>query len=133
MKEGTHHLLGKAERAIQAAETLLSTVGAEFAAGRAYYAMFYTAEALLHERDLKFSKHGTVHGAYGKEFAQSGLLEPKFHRWLINAFDARILDDYDAGSLVSGERVTEMLEQARAFLAAARVFLAEHDQPEVST
>jgi len=35
MKEGTRHLLEKAERAIQAADVLLTTLGAEFAAGRA--------------------------------------------------------------------------------------------------
>lgn len=127
MKEGTRHLLEKAERAIQATEALLRSVGPEFAAGRAYYAMFYTAEALLHERDLRFSKHGMVHGAYGKELAQSGLLDPKFHRWLINAFDARIQDDYEAEALVSSERVAEMIEQAHTFLAAAQAFLAVED------
>lgn len=76
MKEGTRQLLEKAERAIQAADVLLGGTGAEFAAGRAYYAMFYTAEALLHERDQEFSKHGALHAAYGKEFAKSGLLDP---------------------------------------------------------
>jgi hypothetical protein len=35
MKDGTLHLLEKAERAIQAADALLGAVGAEFAAGRA--------------------------------------------------------------------------------------------------
>lgn len=109
MKEGTRNLLGKAERAIEAASILLGSVGAEFAAGRAYYAMFYTAEALLHERDQRFGKHSAVHAAYGKELAKTGLLDPKFHRWLINAFDARLQDDYDAESLVSDERVEEML------------------------
>ena len=103
MKEGTRHLLEKAERAIQAADVLLTTVGAEFAAGRAYYAMFYTAEALLHERDQKFSKHDALHAAYGKEFTKSGLLDPKFHRWLLNAFDVRLQEDYDA------ERVSRKL------------------------
>jgi len=128
MKEGTRHLLEKAERAIQAADVLLTTVGAEFAAGRAYYAMFYTAEALLHERDLKFSKHGALHAAYGKELTKSGLLDPKFHRWLLNAFDVRLQEDYDAETLVSGERVEEMLGQARMFLTAAREFLSKEDQ-----
>ncbi len=36
MKEGTRNLLGKAERAVQATRALLDSVGAEFAAGRAY-------------------------------------------------------------------------------------------------
>ena len=124
MKEGTCQLLEKAERAIQAADILLAGTGAEFAAGRAYYAMFYTAEALLHERDQEFSNHGAVHAAYGKEFAKSGLLDPKFHRWLINAFDVRLQEDYEAQTLVSSERVEEMLEQARAFLVAATEFLS---------
>lgn len=73
-------------------------------------------------------KEGTRH-LLGK-FARPGLLDPKFHRWLINAFDARIQDDYDAGAVMSGERVTEMLEQARTFLAAARAFLAEENPPK---
>jgi len=131
MKEGTRHLLEKAERAIQAAEVLLAGTGAEFAAGRAYYAMFYTAEGLLHERDQEFGKHGALHAAYGKVFAKSGLLDPKFHRWLINAFDVRLQEDYDSETLVSSEQVEEMLEQARTFLAAAREFLSKEEQPEL--
>ncbi len=123
MKAGTHQLLEKADRALKAAEALLATAGAEFAAGRVYYAMFYTAEALLHERELNFGKHGAVHAAYGKVFAKTGLLDPKFHRWLINAFDIRLQEDYDAETFVSGEQVEEMLEQARMFLSAAQEFL----------
>lgn len=46
----TRKLLEKARRAIQAAVTLLQHGDADFAAGRAYYAMFYTAEALLSEK-----------------------------------------------------------------------------------
>jgi uncharacterized protein (UPF0332 family) len=42
-------LLDKAMRAIRAAEVLLEKGDAEFAAGRAYYAMFYVAQAMLGE------------------------------------------------------------------------------------
>jgi uncharacterized protein (UPF0332 family) len=127
MKKGTRQLLEKAARAIQAAEVLLAATGAEFSVGRVYYAMFYIAEALLHEHGLKFSKHGAVHAAYGREFAKSGLLDPKFHRWLINAFDLRVQEDYDAESLLTSEHVEEMLKQARTFLAAAQEFLRERE------
>jgi len=133
MKEGTRQLLEKAERAIQAADVLLGAAGAEFAAGRAYYAMFYIAEALLYDRDQTFSKHGALHAAYGKEFSKSGLLDPKFHRWLLNAFALRLQEDYDAETLVSTESVEEMLEQARTFLAAAQEFLSREEQPQPPT
>jgi len=70
MKTSTEQLLQKAERAITAAETLLHSGDTEFAIGRAYYAMFYIAKALLNEKNLQFSKHGGVHGAFGEHFVK---------------------------------------------------------------
>ena len=90
MKEGSRRLLDKAGRAIEAAETLLEKGYPEFATGRAYYAMFYIAEALLNEKELRFSKHGGVHGAFGENFVKTGLFDAKYHRWLLDAFDRRI-------------------------------------------
>ncbi len=124
MKEGTRKLLDKAERAIRAAQTLLDAADAEFAAGRVYYAMFYVAEALLYERDLEFGRHSAVHAAFGKEFAKSGLLDARFHRWLLDAFTARLRSDYGFETPASEEEVEETLEQAHSFLTAARDFLS---------
>ena len=44
MKTATRELLDKALRAVHAAETLLRAGDTEFAAGRAYYAMFYAED-----------------------------------------------------------------------------------------
>ena len=55
MKEAARKLLDKARRAIGAAETLLQAGDMEFAAGRAYYAMFYAAEAFLNELGFAFA------------------------------------------------------------------------------
>ena len=52
MKEFSSKLLVKALDSIESAEALLEIDKAEFAAGRAYYAMFYVAEALLYEKGL---------------------------------------------------------------------------------
>ena len=50
MKEYTRKLLDKAIDAIEAAEILVEHDKSGVAAGRAYYAMFYIAEALLNEK-----------------------------------------------------------------------------------
>lgn len=97
MKDQTQKLLNKAQRAIRAAETLLKQGDVDFASGRAYYAMFYAAEALLNEKGLRFRKHGGVHGAFGEHFAKSGLLDSKYHQWLLDAFDKRLKSDYRCG------------------------------------
>jgi len=123
MKETTKLLFEKAARSIDASEALLLVGSAEFSTGRAYYAMFYTAEALLNEKDLHFSKHGGVHGAFGEHYVKTGLFDPKFHRWLLNAFDQRIEGDYGMEIIIHPQDVREMIEQAREFLQAARKFI----------
>jgi len=110
VKKATGQLLEKGARAIHAAETLLGAKDADFAAGRAYYAMFYAAQALLHEKNLRFRKHAGVHAAFGEHFAKTGVLEPKFHRWLLDAFDKRLQGDYGIEAIVTVEDVQQMIE-----------------------
>jgi uncharacterized protein (UPF0332 family) len=120
MSEEIAGLLSKAERSIVAASTLLQTGDTDFAASRAYYAMFYTAEALLLSRSLIFGKHTGVHAAFGKHFAKSAELDPKFHRWLLEAFTARIAGDYGVDVVLEAKEVEETIRRASAFLQAAR-------------
>lgn len=123
MKETTAKLLEKAERAIQSAGRLLELTDLEAAAARAYYAMFYVAEALLYERGLSFRKHAGVHGAFGQHFAKSGVLDAKYHQWFIAAFNKRIIADYGVEAVLNAAEVKEMIEHARAFLEEARRYL----------
>jgi len=124
LKPEAEKLLAKASRAISAAETLLKTADVDFAAGRAYYAMFYVAEALLAEKGKRFKKHSAVHAAYGEEFARTSVLDPQFHRWLLDASDKRILGDYGVEAALTSDDVRAMLEHAQAFLHAASQYLA---------
>jgi uncharacterized protein (UPF0332 family) len=124
MKEHTQKLLDKSLDVLEAAEALLQIGKIDVAAGRAYYSMMHAAEALLfEEQDLAFNKHGDIHGAYGRYFSKTKLLDPKFHRWLLDAFDQRIVGDYDVSSGLDHELVSEMIEQAREFLQAAKEYL----------
>lgn len=125
MKEASSKLFDKAARAIHAAEQLLHGGDTEFAVGRAYYAMFYVAEALLNEKGLRFRKHGGVHGAFGEHFAKTSELDPKYHRWLLQAFNKRVTGDYGVEAVVTPEEVALMIEQAREFLQEARRYLGE--------
>ncbi len=123
MNPTTAKLLEKTDRAIGAGESALANGYVEVAASRAYYAMFYVAEALLHERGLYFRKHGGVHSAFGKHFAKTAVLDPRYHRWLLAAFNKRITADYGVDVELSVQEVKEMLAQACEFVEAARKFL----------
>ncbi|MGQ0601004.1 MAG: HEPN domain-containing protein [Anaerolineales bacterium] len=117
-------LFDKAQASCNAARVLQREGFMDFAASRAYYAMFYTAEALLLSRGFSFSSHSAVIAAFGKEFAKSGDLDSRFHRHLIDAQDTRITGDYRTGVTITSVQVDEALRWAQDFLAAASAFLA---------
>ena len=124
MKPGTAKLLEKAARSIRAAERLRKEGDVDFAASRTYYAMFYVAEALLNERELRFKKHGGVHAAFAEQFVKTHQMEPKFHTWLVDAFDERIQGDYEVESQVDSQDVATMIGQAQEFLREAKQHLS---------
>lgn len=130
MTEQVRKLLEKADRAISAAEALLKRGDPDFAAGRAYYAMLYVAEALLLEKGLRFRKHGSVHAAFGEHFAKSDVLDAKYHRWLLNAYDQRILGDYGVDASLDAEDVQVMIQRAGEFVGAARRYVQANDGGE---
>ncbi len=123
MKPEVRALLHKAQESVQAAELLNREGYSDFAASRAYYAMFYTASALLLERDQAYSSHSAVIAAFGKQFARGSELDPKFHRYLIDAQDSRNLGDYGIDFVVSEEQGLELIQWAREFLMAAEEYL----------
>jgi uncharacterized protein (UPF0332 family) len=124
VKEEARRLLEKALRAIQNADDMLHRRNdVDFAAARAYYAMFYVAKALLREKHLDSRKHGGIHALFAEHFTKSGLLDAKFHRWLLSAFDRRVQADYLAEVKITREDVELMLDQARELLTAAKALL----------
>ena len=124
MSSEVRALLDKA-RASHEAATLLRREGyLDFAASRAYYALFYVAEALLLERGLSYSSHSAVIAAFGREFARTGDLDPRFHRYLIDAQDLRQVGDYGTGGNVTADQVDELLHWTLDFIVAAEGFLS---------
>lgn len=110
-------LLDKARRSLRAAERLLQDGDHDFAVSRAYYAMFYAAQALLLTKDVRRSKHSGVIAAFNEYFIQSGELPHHFFLRLRDGFEDRAEGDY--GLTVISE------EQARAGIASARQFVDE--------
>ena len=127
MKEATKQFFEKADRSIEAARILLREGAYDFAASRAYYAMFYAAEALLNEQGLHFRKHSAVHAAYGEEFAKTAILDPKFHRWLLDSSDKRLLGDYEIGVTLTREDIEQMIAQAKEFCVTASDYVGAND------
>lgn len=91
--------------------------------------MFHTAQALLCEKGLTYGKHSAVHSAYGEHFAKTGLLDPKYHRWLLDAYDTRVKGDYTCDTTIAPDTARQIIAQAREFTAAVRNHLTPSVRP----
>jgi uncharacterized protein (UPF0332 family) len=116
-------LLQKAQRSLQAAKLLNQDDLVEFAAARAYYTMFYVAQAFLLGKGLAFSTHAGVISAFGQQFVRTEQISKTFHRRLIAAERIRLQGDYDIDSDMTKETATEQIAQAEEFLELAKQML----------
>ena len=123
MTDDQRELLLEARDSIAAARLLLDGSYHGYAAARAYFAMFYVAEALLEGEELSFSKHSAVIAAFGREFARSGRVPVEFHRYLMEAQQLRHSGDYGMRHVVTCEQAREQIDRAQQFLELAKRFI----------
>jgi uncharacterized protein (UPF0332 family) len=115
--------LSRATDSLDAAELLLSEDFAEYAVSRAYYAMFYLAQAFLLEQGQAYSKHSGVISAFGRDIGRPGIAPRHFHRYLIEGQEARLLADYH-GRPLSDEDARLHIDRGREFLEFAQQYFA---------
>jgi uncharacterized protein (UPF0332 family) len=123
MTQDEQAILSKAKENLEASQLLLDQGFYGIAASRAYYAMFYLAEALLLRKGLHFSSHSAVIASFGKEFAKTGDLDAHFHQDLIKAQSIRQISDYGYNEPLPKENVEEVINWANEFYQAAIAFL----------
>jgi uncharacterized protein (UPF0332 family) len=121
-------LLIKARRSLASAARETDDGNHDFAASRGYYAMFYTAEALLLHLGLAFTKHSAVIAEFNRLFVRPKLFDPRHARALRESFEDRQVGDYDYRESVPAETASRIVRDADAFISAAEEWLRE--QPE---
>jgi uncharacterized protein (UPF0332 family) len=114
----------KAERTLAAARTLLRDEDTEGACNRAYYAMYYAAQAALlaagiAEPENGYKSHHGLISAFGKHLVLSGQVDQTLGRSINKVQHFRQLADY-TGDPFPLEDATWAVEQAEVFVAAMR-------------
>jgi uncharacterized protein len=115
--------LAKARHALEVADKLQHGDDYADAAGKAYYAMFYAAQALLKAHGIEVVKHSAVASMLGRHFAKTGRLDPKFHRMFLNARQIREIADYGLFEEIVESNATLTIEDSKAFISEILKFL----------
>jgi uncharacterized protein (UPF0332 family) len=110
-------LVAKARENVEAATLLADSGYVDVAITRAYYAMFYCAQALLADRGIAGSSHKRIISAFGQHLVKSGEVPASLHRYLIEGQRERHLADYLAESQLDLQDARETIGHALEMLA----------------
>ena len=109
-------LIEKARRYLRSAELLIQDGDYDSAVSRAYYAMFYVAEAALITKGMTFTSHKAVISAFGQYFVKTGIFDKRMGRDLNIIFGERQLGDYESNFSISKDNARRTFESARVFV-----------------
>jgi uncharacterized protein (UPF0332 family) len=109
-------LLERARKYLESAGLLLEHGDYESSVSRAYYAMFFSAEAVLLTKDLSSSSHGGVLSVFGEQFVKTGTFPRSMGKALNRAYGKRQLGDYEHRFVISRQEAREVLKEAIGFV-----------------
>jgi uncharacterized protein (UPF0332 family) len=95
------------------------------AVNRAYYAIFYAANALLATLGLAYGKHAGVIAGFRQHFVKPGFIEVEYSRMYERVMDDRHISDYDVEATTEPGRARTDLEDARRFVQRVERYLQE--------
>ena len=123
--EESQRWMAKARSSLHAARKLLQESLFAASVCFSYYAMFHATKALLVRDRIDVSKHSAVIAAFGRQYAKTGRIDPRYHRMLLDGFESRQKADYDVYWLASREIAEECRHDAEAFLAEIERAMAQ--------
>ncbi len=83
---------------------------------RAYYAIFYAANALLATKKLSSSKHSGVISLFRQHFVKTSLLHPEYSDMYGRVMGNRHASDYELESPITLETASGDLDDAKEFV-----------------
>ena len=116
-------LLKNAYEKLETARILYENARYDDAVSRAYYAAFHAMTAALLSKDLSYSSHGQVIGAFNREFIKTGIFPKKYSSIIQALFDDRQIGDYGIFVKISKSTAHEHINKAEKLIEAIRLFI----------
>jgi len=124
MMEKIPLMIEKAKKSLEAAKLLHERGMYDFAVSRAYYTMFYCAEAILLTKGISVSKHSALIALLGREFVKTGEVPHKLFTYITLAFEIRQVGDYSVMNDIPEETSLQQIKHAEEFLEFTRHYLS---------
>ena len=113
---GIGPLIKKAKKFLKSAENLLKLGDFDSSVSRTYYSMFYSVEAILLTKNLKYKSHRGVISAFGEHFIKTNIFSKEMSDQLRNAMDKRNEGDYEYETAINKEEAKKLLQSGQEFV-----------------
>jgi uncharacterized protein (UPF0332 family) len=125
VREQVVKYLARARQALSAGELALSHSDYITAVNRSYYAIFYSANALLSTKGLERSKHSGVIAVFRQHFIKTGLIEAEYSDIYGAVMEDRAEGDYNLEFEPDADQAERDMARAQRFVARAEQALQE--------
>ena len=116
-------LMNKAEENIRVAENLFSLKHYRHVYSVAYYAMFYSAKAVLMHMGINTKSHGGVENQFNFHLVHAGILDKRYHQMLTRNFETRMESDYGSVEFLDLANSDAAIEESKLFVAKMQELL----------
>ncbi len=120
-----NQMINKANRALAAARIHVKTGDYDFASSRAYYAAFYSMEAVLLKQGLVYSKHSGVISGFAQHCIGAGQFPKDFSKRIARLFRERQIGDYEFDMSISAENAKKDVQCAEVIVWAIAKHLGD--------
>ncbi len=125
LSEQLQRMIRKAFRSLKAAQRHIEESDYDSASSRAYYAAFYTIEAVLLTKHLSFSKHAGVISAFNQHFVKTAVFPKEFSKIISRLFRERQTGDYGFDLSISKYDAQQDVQIAGKVVRAITVYLSQ--------
>jgi len=116
-----------AKEMLQASRVLLENDFYTSAINRAYYAVFYAANALLLTKEISQGKHSGVISAFRQHFIKTGVIAPEYSQIYGRLMEDRHESDYEIEAAIDKQDAESNLMDAERFVQEVQQWLKQEN------
>jgi len=119
----------KSQTAIENVDFLIKNDKLSLSIHQCYYGIFYMLSALALNGGFRTSKHEQLIGWFNKTYVKGDIVDKKFGKLVVKAYENRIKGDYDVFSEFSTERAEQSFEEMKEVISEIRKLLGLKSAP----
>lgn len=122
-KEEIKAYIEKAKKFLNSAEVLLKEGDYDSSVSRIYYAMYYMAKSVLLSKSIEAKTHTGIINRFGKFFIKTKIFSKEIGKSLSNAFEKRLIGDYEIFKEIEKVEVKLFLKKGKKFVRVITEYL----------